>query len=235
MKPWYAQVLPENEDDRHMARMLSRIMTATLALSVVGFGTALYWDAPAVAAVTAVAVVLQVVPLFLLRRAHLHAASWVFIVLVLGLVTANATVAQGIHGYVLLGYPIVIVFAGLTVPGVGFKWSVVLTVACICWLVLGERGGWIVPQPGLPAGWVDLGLLVAITLVAALSVNFLAGTMRRNLDRARQELTERTRTEQELAQSHDLLTNLARLVPSVIYQYRLYPDGRSAFPYSSSA
>ncbi|MEI7848145.1 MAG: response regulator [Chloroflexota bacterium] len=29
------------------------------------------------------------------------------------------------------------------------------------------------------------------------------------------------------------MENLARLVPGVIYQYRLYPDGRSAFPYSS--
>jgi len=33
--------------------------------------------------------------------------------------------------------------------------------------------------------------------------------------------------------SSDLLNNLACLVPGVIYQYRLYPDGRSAFPYSS--
>jgi hypothetical protein len=39
--------------------------------------------------------------------------------------------------------------------------------------------------------------------------------------------------DQQLAQSHALLENLARLVPGVIYQYRLYPDGRSAFPYSS--
>jgi two-component system, cell cycle sensor histidine kinase and response regulator CckA len=31
----------------------------------------------------------------------------------------------------------------------------------------------------------------------------------------------------------DLLTKLAGLVPGVIYQYQLYPDGRSAFPYSS--
>ena len=39
--------------------------------------------------------------------------------------------------------------------------------------------------------------------------------------------------DQRLAQSHVPLENLARLVPGVIYQYRLYPDGRSAFPYSS--
>ncbi|MEI6436930.1 MAG: response regulator, partial [Bacteroidota bacterium] len=41
------------------------------------------------------------------------------------------------------------------------------------------------------------------------------------------------RAEKTLAQSRDMLVNLARMVPGVIYQYRLYPDGRSAFPYSS--
>jgi len=47
------------------------------------------------------------------------------------------------------------------------------------------------------------------------------------------DITERKRVEKELAQSHDLLANLTRQVPGVVYQYRLYPDGRSAFPYSS--
>ncbi|MEI6310352.1 MAG: PAS domain S-box protein, partial [bacterium] len=47
------------------------------------------------------------------------------------------------------------------------------------------------------------------------------------------DITEYKQAEKQLAQSHDLLGNLARLVPGVIYQYRLYPDGRSAFPYSS--
>jgi PAS domain S-box-containing protein len=47
------------------------------------------------------------------------------------------------------------------------------------------------------------------------------------------DITERKQAEKQLTQSHDLLANLARLVPGVIYQYRLYPDGSSAFPYSS--
>ncbi len=47
------------------------------------------------------------------------------------------------------------------------------------------------------------------------------------------DITERKQAEENLARSHELLVNLARLVPGVIYQYRLYPDGRSAFPYSS--
>jgi len=41
---------------------------------------------------------------------------------------------------------------------------------------------------------------------------------------------EPSKADQQLAQSQSLLENLARLVPGVIYQYRLYPDGRSAFP-----
>ena len=45
--------------------------------------------------------------------------------------------------------------------------------------------------------------------------------------------TERKLVELKLAQNLDLLTKLARLVPGVIYQYRLDPNGRSAFPYAS--
>lgn len=47
------------------------------------------------------------------------------------------------------------------------------------------------------------------------------------------DITEQRHAEVALRESHDLLSNLARLVPGVVYQYRLYPDGRSAFPYAS--
>ena len=48
-----------------------------------------------------------------------------------------------------------------------------------------------------------------------------------------EDITARKTSELAIRKSHDLLSNLARLVPGVIYQYRLWPDGRSAFPYSS--
>lgn len=47
------------------------------------------------------------------------------------------------------------------------------------------------------------------------------------------DITRRQAPADDAAASRDLLTNLARLVPGVIYQYRLDPDGRSAFPYAS--
>ena len=47
------------------------------------------------------------------------------------------------------------------------------------------------------------------------------------------DITKRLKAEDEIKESRDLLSNLASLVPGVVYQYRLYPDGSSAFPYSS--
>lgn len=39
----------------------------------------------------------------------------------------------------------------------------------------------------------------------------------------------------KLQQSHDLLMNLAREVPGLIYQFQLFPDGRTALPFVSEA
>lgn len=47
------------------------------------------------------------------------------------------------------------------------------------------------------------------------------------------DITERKLADEQREKTHALLENLARLVPGVIYQYRLYPDGSSAFPYAS--
>jgi len=47
------------------------------------------------------------------------------------------------------------------------------------------------------------------------------------------DISKRKKAEKELKESHQMMEKLARLVPGVIYQYRLYPDGHSSFPYSS--
>ncbi len=39
---------------------------------------------------------------------------------------------------------------------------------------------------------------------------------------------------QRLQQAYEMLNKLSAQVPGVIYQYRLFPDGRSCFPYSSA-
>jgi len=48
------------------------------------------------------------------------------------------------------------------------------------------------------------------------------------------DISERRYVDEELQKSHNMLEKLAAQVPGVVYKYRLYPDGRSAFPFSSA-
>ncbi len=46
-------------------------------------------------------------------------------------------------------------------------------------------------------------------------------------------ITGRKQAEESVSKSHEMLNKLAEQIPGVVYQYRLYPDGHSCFPYSS--
>lgn len=48
-------------------------------------------------------------------------------------------------------------------------------------------------------------------------------------------IEERQRVEAERQKSHDMLASLAAQVPGMLYQYRLYPDGRSTCPFISES
>ncbi len=48
-----------------------------------------------------------------------------------------------------------------------------------------------------------------------------------------QDVTEEVETKAKLDQTFEMLNKLVAQVPGVVYQYRLYPDGRSCFPFSS--
>lgn len=57
-------------------------------------------------------------------------------------------------------------------------------------------------------------------------VNFIA---------IKQDVTERHQMEQRLRDRNEMLRKISEQVPGVVYQYRLYPDGRACFPYASEA
>lgn len=47
------------------------------------------------------------------------------------------------------------------------------------------------------------------------------------------DISDRKQTQIALQKSYDLLSNLAAQVPGTIYQFQLFPDGRSCFPFAS--
>ena len=83
--------------------------------------------------------------------------------------------------------------------------------------------------------WVSIGsggpvLLEKTKVPVRTSSGELVGVMGIGRD-----ITERKRIESELRRSHDLLTNLAAQVPGLIYQFRMFPDGRICLPFISES
>ncbi len=95
----------------------------------------------------------------------------------------------------------------------------------------------ILPKPQVTFGELvkqTLSILVPLLLFLMIfGLWYLKRLVARRTQYLQLEIHQRKQAEKELQESHDLLAHLARLVPGVVYQYRLYPDGRSAFPYAS--
>ncbi|MBK9359096.1 MAG: PAS domain S-box protein [Bacteroidales bacterium] len=72
-------------------------------------------------------------------------------------------------------------------------------------------------------------------MFASLNARLILDTEGRPLhvDGALRDITGRKQAEEALQQSYNLLNNLTAMVPGVVYQFRLYPDGHSCFPVSS--
>jgi PAS domain S-box-containing protein len=101
-------------------------------------------------------------------------------------------------------------------------------------------------QKGLPVWHVDLKNLLVVPHILHGRIQSVAVVANRLSDYNQEDVAQigafltsieaiiaRKRSEEELQKSHHLLTTLAEQVPDVIYQYRLYPDGR-LFPLRES-
>ncbi|MBI5353878.1 MAG: GGDEF domain-containing protein [Chloroflexi bacterium] len=202
----------ENEEDRQLARILSMLIWASWGVYLFVILSGLYFNDWAVISVTLTGCVSLVIPLILLRQRNLRASSLIVTLIVLATITIIATVGQGIRDLAIVALPIVIIFAGLTLPQSLFRLSVGLTLAAVCWLVFGEANGWFTTKPfaGEMTNWFYLIGTSLILLVAALSVELLATNMRRSLGQARSEIAQRTHIEGQLRfqGTHDALTNI---------------------------
>ena len=202
MQQLYAQTDFKNIEDKQAAQALTMLVLASLVLYTVLILSGLYWRDWALIYVAAGGFVFQALPFWLLKRGKVLAASVVLMVSTLTLVTAFATVGQGIHDVALVAFPIVFVFAGLTFNRRVLILCIVLTIAAIGWLVLGQINGWFTPISfSATTGWSDFLVTSVILLMAVFSVDLLSGNLRSNLQRLRSEIIRREKTETALRES----------------------------------
>jgi len=200
----------EQYEERRLARILTTLIWASWGVYLFVIVTGLIYADWTLVFVTLAGSALLSGPFVLLRQRHLRASSLFLMLIELGTITFIATVGQGIRDLAIVAFPILIIFAGLTLNRTMFRLCVGLTLVAVCWLVFGEAYGWFITKPfiGELTNWLYLIGTTLILLLAATAVDLLATNMRKSLELAHREIAQRKQAEEAMCQSEERLQSL---------------------------
>jgi diguanylate cyclase (GGDEF)-like protein/PAS domain S-box-containing protein len=191
------------EAGRLTAKVFSRLILASwgVLLSVLLVG--IFLRDARLSGFAAAGVLFLLIPYLLARAGHVQLSGFIVVAVVQGLVTALAAAGQGIRDIGIVAFPVIIIFAGLTLPRGYFRVSVGLTLLATVSLAAGEKAGWFAPlsAPGYKTTWFYLAGVILILGVAFVAVELLTTRMRRNMELARQEYVRRVEVDDTLRNS----------------------------------
>lgn len=187
-----------------------------------------------------------VVSILYLRKNAITAPSTILAVTIILLITWLATTGQGIHDIGLLGYPVILIVAGLILRGRVILYLSILIILCLAWLAFGDVYGLYKPVRFIAGNPDDFFIASVVILMAGNAVYRLVKNVYDNLSRAEQEIAMREQAEverestieqlrrknQELDRfairvSHDLKTPLITLAGFLGYLEKDIKEGNS--------
>lgn len=202
----------ENDEDRRNAKLILGLIYITWVTYVIVFLSAIPLADARLALVGLIAILIQFFPFFFVRMGWLRLGSFLVVFEALTAVIVSATVGQGIRDLAIIAFPIIFIFAGLSLDRVLFRLSVAIALLAVAWLSLGEIFHWYVPVPfeGELARWINLVMVSLLLIVAGFSVNAMAENLRQNLSQAKFEIAQRKLIEEKLRfqGNHDVLTGI---------------------------
>lgn len=215
----------KTEEDQRLARILLTLIIAYWFASLIMLVLDQGWGDKSLTPFLIAGAALQFVPIFLLRKGNLVASGFANTTIYLVLTTYFATIGQGIHDYVIIVYPIIIMMAGLTGYRRGLVSSTIIVLAAVSWLIFGEINGWIDPVITSPR-WPDLIAAGLLILVGSLAVFLLISNLEYGLAQTWRELAERKQMEIILRESEENLKEIFENSPDNIFVFDVCEDGR---------
>jgi PAS domain S-box-containing protein len=222
MIAWFVRIFTppvfEDQGKTRVARILYLLLTVVIAaVAVILVSNLLIGEMVTVYALAFVLVVLHGA-IWLTRRGHVQRAGLVLVLVLLVVITyANQTNA-GLHDIGVVAYPAIVVIASLLLDWPGFAIAMLLTVAAVAWLALGEWGALFTPllpaRELLPA---DLVTAIVILVVTAITARLMATSLVRSLGQAKCEIATRHRVEEELRRSEEELRAIVSNLPLIFF------------------
>lgn len=218
-KKWFLQDSIQGEDENRLVKTVLTIILIYWAGSISILFLDLVWGDRSLWLFLLAGCVLQLIPLFLLRKGKLSESSLATVGIYITFITISATVGQGIHDYVLIVYPVIIMFAGLAQRQSGLIFATGLTLVGTTWLAFGDMYGLYTPSIDTHATLFDYIILVILIIISNVAVHLLMEYLDFKNEQLRKELDERQKTEEALKQSREMYRLLAENISDVIWIY----------------
>ena len=151
--------------------------------------------------INAVAVSIGMLPIayaiILLRQNEVSVPSMILAVTIILLITWLATFSQGIYDIGILGYPVILIVAGLILRGRLILYLTLLIITCMAWLVFGDVFNIYEPIYATITIAEDFFIGSIIILVAGNAVFRLVRNVYHSLTKAEKEIMIREKAERE--------------------------------------
>jgi len=164
-----------------------------LALIVLYIFVGVYINALA----SAVAVILILVSIHLLKQDAVSVPSTILAITIITLITWLATFGQGLYDIGVLGYPVILIVAGLILRGRVIIYLAFLIILCLAWLAFGDYFDWYQLITITQNNIQDFFIASIIILIAGNAVYRLVRNVFHNLSKAENEIERREKAEQE--------------------------------------
>ena len=191
------EVVPESNNNTQVAGILFKLIWASWCAYLFLLITGLYYKDWNLIKVVLIGGALLFIPFILVRKRFVQLSSFITIWIVIGTVTYVAIVGEGIRDIAIISFPIIIIFAGLTLNRRLFGICVGLTIVASIGLVFGEAKDWFVTKPfdGPNSNFFYLLGITIILLIATLAADLFAKNVRKTMNLSEQEVSKRERVE----------------------------------------
>lgn len=226
LKKWTLYDGIEGENEKRLARILLVIILIFLGGSGVLIFMDVAWGDKTLWAMLSAGCLSQLIPLYLLHRGKLEASSYITVGIYIFFATVSATLGQGIRDYVLIVYPSIILFSGLTQKGRGMMISTALTLMAFAWLTFGDIYGLYSPQRPGPTILFDFVILGILIVISSVGVQLLIENLEYNHNKTKTELLERKKAEALLHESEESFKEIFENSPDNIFVFEVCPENR---------
>jgi len=147
-----------------------------------------------------------------IKRGLINLSVVILIFVMIATTTISCILGSGVHETGMIVFPVIVLFSSLIMNVRGVVLTTFLVIISLAYIVYGEQFGLYQTRMIQPARWVDLIVVLVVTIIHIFITYSFTNITKKNLALAKSELKNQKKYQEEIRSNLDEKTELLRLV-----------------------